>query len=478
MIFDEKLVKAVTKGVVSIPYRDGWFGFERLLPGQAEEFSRKGYASQVPCAAGVSLCFRTDARSLSFSYRVSGAVSRMFFYFDLLVNGKKVDSFGKEVGNDEGTCSFSLPAGEKEVELYLPCLQKVELKDIFTDGEVTPAPRLPKLLFLGDSITQGYDSHTPFGCYTSIVAHTLGYEQLNQGISGAGFFPGTLAEIPGFVPERIVVSFGTNDWKHGTRNFPDVARDYYKKLHEIFGDTPVFAIIPIWRKDCEPPTCVGTFEEAKDIIRDVCASYPNVTVVEGDAFFPRDTTLFADARLHPNEEGFTYYANGLLRAMQGKPLVPIARILGENRATPFVRTRYASRGIVLQDGKLLISRDVQMDMVMTPGGGREPGETDEQCCAREVAEETGVLVQVGEELLVVEEFYEDVRYVTRYYRCEPCGRTEKRLTALEQERGLVSEWVSPEQFLQTVSRHADFAAVFEEKRGLYLREYTAASRIL
>ena len=478
MIFDEKLVKAVTKGVLSVTNEDGWFGFERLLPGQAAEFTRKGYGSQVPCAAGVSLCFRTDARTLSFSYRVSGAVSRMFFYFDLLVDGKKVDSFGKEVGDDEGHCSFSLPAGEKEVEVYLPCLQKVELKDISADGKITPAPRLPKLLFLGDSITQGYDSHTPFGCYTAIVSHTLGYEQLNQGISGAGFYPGTLEEIPGYKPECIVVSFGTNDWKHGTQNFPDVVRTYFQKLHAIFGDTPVFAIIPIWRKDCEPPTCVGTFEDAKNIIRSVCASYPNITIVEGDAFFPRDTTLFRDARLHPNEEGFVYYADGLMRAMQGKPLVPIVRILGENRVKPYTRTREASRGIVLQDGKLLISRDIAMDMVMTPGGGKEHDETNEQCCAREIAEETGTLVSVGAELLIVEEFYEDVRYVTRYFRCSPCGVTEKHLTALEQERGLVSEWVSPEQFLQTVSRHADFAAVFEEKRGLYLREYTAASRIL
>ena len=477
MIFDEKLVKEVTKGALFITNTDGWFSFERLLPEQAKAFAvERNYTLQVPCTAGVSLCFRTDAREFSFDYRVTGAVSRFFFAFDLLIDGGKYATFGKEVGEDEGKCLFTLPAGDKEVELYLPCIEITKLKNITVDGSITPVPRLPRMLFLGDSITQGYDSHTPFGCYTAIVSRKMGYEQLNQAISGAVFMPDTIAPLPDRKPDCIVVSFGTNDWKHGSSGLRGRVEAYFAKLHLLFGDTPIFAITPLWRADNQPPTVCGTLIDVMQLIEEVCARYPNIRTVDGFSIVPHDRNLFRDHRLHPNELGYAYYADGVIKAMQ--TTVPVRRIRGASMAYDISRTREASRGIVLQDGKLLISHDIQMDMVMTPGGGKEQGETNEECCAREIEEETGLVVRVGKEALIVEEFYEDVRYITHYFLCELVGVGTKHLTALEEAHGLVPEWASPEEFLRVVARHADFAESCEEKRGLYLREYTAAVRIL
>ena len=53
------------------------------------------------------------------------------------------------------------------------------------------------------------------------------------------------------------------------------------------------------------------------------------------------------------------------------------------------------------------------------------------------------------------------------------GKSEQNLTVSEIERGLTPEWIAPEKMLEIYAKHEDFAATSEEKRGAYLREYTA-----
>ena len=82
-------------------------------------------------------------------------------------------------------------------------------------------------------------------------------------------------------------------------------------------------------------------------------------------------------------------------------------IIGQNYFGHWNRVRTACRGIVLRDGEILLSHETENGQYMIPGGGLETGETDAGCCAREVAEETGVLVKPGECALELEEYYED-----------------------------------------------------------------------
>lgn len=44
---------------------------------------------------------------------------------------------------------------------------------------------------------------------------------------------------------------------------------------------------------------------------------------------------------------------------------------------------------------------------MIPGGGLEKDETDRDCCIREIAEETGVVVETSDCLLEIDEYYEN-----------------------------------------------------------------------
>lgn len=152
-------------------------------------------------------------------------------------------------------------------------------------------------------------------------------------------------------------------------------------------------------------------------------------------------------------------------------------IYGDNRFATHTKGRETCRGIVVQDGKILLSYAVNIDQWMIPGGGVEPGESREVCCARELAEETGFLVKPLQHYLTIHEYYEEYLYASCYFLCEVIGRTEHMLTRYEIEVGLEARWIPLEEAILIFSKYQDYADR-EEKRGMYLREYQALTEYL
>ena len=153
-------------------------------------------------------------------------------------------------------------------------------------------------------------------------------------------------------------------------------------------------------------------------------------------------------------------------------------ILGANRFETYSKTRIGCRGIVIQDGKLLVSREEISDYWMLPGGGLEEGETLAQCCAREILEETGYVVEPVEQYLTLNEYYEECRYISHFFVCRMIGMGEQSLTETERSRGLVPRWVDVSFFVGVVSEHERYSETNKDKQGAYLREYTAITEYL
>ena len=148
-------------------------------------------------------------------------------------------------------------------------------------------------------------------------------------------------------------------------------------------------------------------------------------------------------------------------------------ILGENRFEAFTKTRSGSRAVILKDGMILLSHETRSGWWLIPGGGMEAGETPEACCVRETEEETGLIVRPLRQFLTINEYYEEYRYISHYFICQVIGEGRMRLTDAEKRRGLTPQWLPLEEAVALFSRHQDYAASSEEKRGAYLREYTA-----
>ena len=155
-----------------------------------------------------------------------------------------------------------------------------------------------------------------------------------------------------------------------------------------------------------------------------------------------------------------------------------AEILGANRFETFSKTRAGSRAVVVRDGMILLSRETKSGWWLVPGGGMEEGETPEDCCIRETEEETGFIVKPLRQFLTLYEYYEEYRYISHYFICEITGTGQMHLTDAEKHRGLEPQWLSLQEAVSIFSRHQEYASVSEEKRGSYLREYTALKEYL
>jgi len=119
--------------------------------------------------------------------------------------------------------------------------------------------------------------------------------------------------------------------------------------------------------------------------------------------------------------------------------------------------RPAAYAVIVADGKLLLLCLRPTGKYHLPGGGIEPGETAEEAARREVAEETGIEIEVGP-LARFEEvcFYYDpsgkaYRGLHSYYFCRPLTRTLLRDDEVEDGSAEGPRWVDiadlrPEQF--------------------------------
>ena len=153
-------------------------------------------------------------------------------------------------------------------------------------------------------------------------------------------------------------------------------------------------------------------------------------------------------------------------------------IVGENYLGKWDKTRTACRGIIIDDEKILLSYETTNGQWMIPGGGLEDNETDKECCIREIAEETGMIVDVSECMLEIDEYYENWKWVNKYFICKITGTTEIKLTQREQEVGMITKWLPVDEIKEIFSKHGTYAEIDEMRRGMYLREYTALTELI
>ena len=324
-------IKSVTAGAVRIEEKDGRICFYRFTQEQQDFYfsHSKDFYKKSFCTAGIKLKFVTDSKALSLKVKIKPGASRHFFAHDVYVNGTLRHTLGGTLDCEDGkvlesmdACgTYELGEGEKTVCIYFPWSVNSELYYLELDdgAAVTPVAYSRKMISFGDSITHGYDASHPSLSYSALLADALDADSVNKGIGGEIFRPELASARDGFEPEIITVAYGTNDWSHIEKErFDQNSETFYATLSRHYPNAKIFAFSPIWRKNPERITNVGKFEYVAKKIEEISNSLPNVTFINCYDFVPHDPAMFSPDVLHPNDQGFSHYAKGVIESIKSK----------------------------------------------------------------------------------------------------------------------------------------------------------------
>ena len=287
--------------------RDGFVGFCKFSKEQTEYlrfndfFRRRAFFS-----SSVTLEFYAPRCKFSFDYKIVDVSSKDTL--DVFVNGKAEYSLKIADMPDCGSLEFSVGEGlicetVNEIVVYFPVDADFAIKNFAVSSPITPIERSPEVLWLGDSISQGYGTFFSGGSLVNLVRRKTGFEVLNQGIGGYYYDSKCLMPLEKFVPKRIIVAMGTN--LHDWRDKDKYVSEFYEKLHEIYGNVKTLSISPINRFDSALDE--RGMQKTRKLIEYNCKKYGG-EFLSGEDFILPEEKYFIDG-LHPNAVGAEIYAD-------------------------------------------------------------------------------------------------------------------------------------------------------------------------
>ena len=306
-----KELQSIYYGAYSFQEReDGWlqaFQYSKRQMDYFEACIAKGldfWYDRCMATSAKTLETRTDAGTISFEYRIIWTGSQDSF--ELAVNGQITEIRYVKDLPEEGKLMWQLPEGEKNIVIYLPADATVLIRNCEISGTWKPVQKNEKVLWLGDSITQGYGPLRSAMTYVSVANRQLNYDLINQGIGGYVYDQNSLMKMDGYTPDKIIVALGTNQF--GCESMKDVEA-YYETLTGIYGNRiPILCITPLWRGDVPDGLLVLT--RFCRNVAEIAGRYSNVKVIDGFRLVPHLPEYFLD-NLHPNALGAEEYGRNL-----------------------------------------------------------------------------------------------------------------------------------------------------------------------
>ena len=312
MVLSYEQVKDITFGAIDILRQEDGIHFAKCSSRQIEAWYklRNDLGERAETTTGVTIDFHTNTRSVEFS--VIGNK------FELLIDGVLTQQVMSELEmpRKESVICQELSEGEHRITFIFPShdigvLRRVTVDD---DSYVLPHKFDKKILFIGDSITQGWDSKFECMSFAYRVADFYNAEHVINGIGGAIYHPSTFDKV-NFDPDMVVVAYGTNDYDYyGTfQEFRENMSSYLELVRQAYDEKKVFVILPIRRFDLTWARDVGTFEDCRTAIQRECKKQ-GFEVVDGYKLVPPMASFYADV-VHPNDLGFSVYAEKLIGKM-------------------------------------------------------------------------------------------------------------------------------------------------------------------
>lgn len=308
-------IKTITVGAIDIGQTDEGVCFHKYLPSQINAWEKhdKMMAERAKTTTGIRLDFHTNSKNLALEFCQG---EKFDIYIDGLLRYHIKDGHGKSFSVPLDT-PFGEELPESRVTVYLPShnvpgvLKGIELDD---GSYVIPHKFDMKILFLGDSITQGWEAEFDSLSYANRVSRYFNADSVIQGVGGACFFDDCVKKIP-YDPDWVIIAYGTNDFGlyDNADEFKDKVGTFMSKIHDLYSDKKVFVISPIWRQNCKTKTSFS-FTECRHIIASE-ARAKGFVHIDGASLVPPIPDFYTDG-LHPNDNGFSLYAENLIQALK------------------------------------------------------------------------------------------------------------------------------------------------------------------
>ena len=309
---NEELKKIYCGALYFEETEDGYLKANQYTKAQMDYFEKAFlmWFERCDASSAKTIEFKTAARKVSFEYKIIWKCSEDSI--ELAIDGLATEiAYLKDI-DMEGSISWDMPEGEKNVTIYLPSDATILIRNFEIDSTYESIRKNEKVLWLGDSITQGYGPLRSYQTYVSVANRVLNYDILNQGIGGYVYDKNSLMKMEGYNPDKIIVALGTN--QYGDENGPQVVSEYYETLIGIYGeDIPILVITPLWRGDNLEG--VPTLEKFCATIREIVGKYKNIKVVDGFKMVPHLEEYYLD-NLHPNGLGTEVYGRNLVEEIR------------------------------------------------------------------------------------------------------------------------------------------------------------------
>ncbi|GHB47321.1 lipase [Streptomyces umbrinus] len=224
--------------------------------------------------SGVRLVFRTRATVVELDTLPTRRVYRGFpapadGVYDLLVDGRLAAQATVAGGNvrtivdmvtqsaeltegPAGTARFAeLPAGDKDIEIWLPHTEVTELIALRTDAPVEPAPDGARKVWLhhGSSISHGSNAAHPTAIWPALAASRGGVELVNLGFGGSALLdPFTARAMRDTPADLISLKIGINVVNADAmrlRAFTPAVHGFLDTIREGHPATPLLVVSPV-----------------------------------------------------------------------------------------------------------------------------------------------------------------------------------------------------------------------------------------
>ncbi len=305
-------IKSITVGAVRVWQEEGVTRFSKMTEGQLAAFKALSDAlfGTASATTGIRLDFVTNSTAFTFVPADAGK-------YEIKIDGVLRERIEAEAGKEY---TFAIGNGKEEHRVFLSLPSHDSHGGIISvsldDGATLRRANFDtKMLFIGDSITQGWNSHFDTLSYAYQVSDYFNADSIIQGVGGA-FFDKTTLEKLDFDPDTVIFAYGTNDsFRIKTLDeFGELVHYCLAKVKEFYPRAKMYVITPIWRTDFDEPKHYGHIKLVGERIEEE-AKKLELSVIDGLSLIPPFEKFMADS-IHPNDLGFSVYAHNLIKALE------------------------------------------------------------------------------------------------------------------------------------------------------------------